>query len=231
MGLGNLISTGISKAVSFIGSAFSSITPSITNFATKLISPFNKILLAIEVVSVVINIVAGIAELLGLKPEKESAEELGAKAKEAPLKQDDFESTEAYIHYLRNEIELDKEKFEKMDEHEKLACSAVGASLYAKNIEERIGVKLSPEFLLIAGKLEMKALEVKAFIDSFKENGLKDMQLMGEYLSGKLDEKTDTKVESAIIKGFKSMNPEMSKNDIQNKIADMTKETLRPEEK
>jgi hypothetical protein len=226
-GLGSFISS----ACSLVASAFSSVGSGISSFATRLIMPLPpQIQLAITAIIVIAEIVCEIAEILGLKPDKETAEELGAKAKDADLKRDDFESTEAYIDYLRNEVAFDREKFEKMSAEEQLACLAVGTSLYATNIEEKFGIGLSPDFLLKAGKLEMKALEVKAYMDAFKENGLADMKYMSDFLTGKLDEKTDNKVESAIISGLKAINPQISEKDIQTKIGDMTKAALKPEE-
>ena len=230
MGIRSAIGSAISSVCSAIGSAFSTVGSGITSFATKLLTPFPQLELAIKAIYIVVEIVSGIAELLGLKPEKETAEELGAKAKDAELKQEDFASTEKYIEYLRNEVAFDKEKFDKMSPEEQLACRTIGTSLYAKNIEEKVGVSLSPEFLLKAGKLEMKASEVKSYMDAFKESGLKDMKAMSDYLTGRLDEKTDLHVESAIISGLKNINPNMSEKNIQSKLGEMTKAALRPEE-
>lgn len=224
------IGNGISGVCSTIGSTFSSIGSSIVGFATNLFSPFQTLSIAIAIIQVVSAIVSGIAEILGLKPEKETPEELGAKAKDAEMKLENFESTEKYIEYLRNEVKLDKEKFEKMSAEEKAACTAVGISLYVKNIEEKTGITLSPEFLIKAGQLEMNAKEVKAYMDSFKGTGLTNMKDMSDYLTGKLDEKTDLKVESAIAEGLKNINPNMSEKDIQLKLGNMRETALSSEE-
>lgn len=231
MGLWSSIGSGISAVCSAIGGAVSSLGSGITSFATKLVMPFPQIQLALTTILVVAEIVTGIAEILGLKPDKETAEELGAKANDAELSRDDFSSTEKYIEYLRNEVSFDREKFEKMSPEEQLVCRTVGTTLYAKNIEEKVGLSLSPEFLLKAGQLEMKAQEVKTYIDAFKAGGLNDMKYMSDFLTGKLDEKVDAKVESAIINGLKNMNPNMSEDNIQTKIGDMTKVALSSEER
>lgn len=233
MGLGNFFSSigsGISSVCSAIGSAFSSVGSVVAGGAIALFSPFKKLEIAITIIQIVGAIVSSIAEMLGLKPEKEAPEELGAKAQEAEMKLEDFESTEKYIEYLRNEVKLDKEKFENMSTTEKSMCTAVGISLYSKNIEEKTGITLSPEFLIKAGQLDMNAKEVKAYMDSFKENGFTNMKYMGDFLTGKLDEKTDLKVESAIAQSFKAINPNMSERDIQFKLGDMRAKALNTEE-
>ncbi len=230
MGFLGTIGSGISAVCSAIGNAVSTLGSGVTSFATKLLAPFPQIELAIYTIIIVAEIVSGIAEILGLKPDKETAEELGAKAQDAELKRDDFSSTEKYIEYLRNEVAFDREKFEKMSPEEQLACRTIGTTLYAKNIEEKFGIGLSPEFLLKAAQLEMKAQEVKGFMDAFKQSGVSDMKYMSDFLTGRLDEKTDIKIESAIINGLKNMNPNMSEDSIQSKIGEMTKAALRTEE-
>jgi hypothetical protein len=229
MGFWSSVSSCVSSVCSAIGSAFSSVGSVVAGGAAALFSPFKKLEMAINIIQVIGVIVSGIAEMLGLKPNEETPEELGAKAQEAEKKLENFESTEKYIEYLRNEVKLDKEKFENMSAVEKSMCTAVGVSLYSKNIEEKTGITLSPEFLIKAGQLHMNSKEVKAYMDSFKENGFTNMKYMGDFLTGRLDEKTDLKVESAIAQGFKTINPNISESDIQLKLGDMREKALNTE--
>ena len=226
-GIGAAIIGGLCAVISTVSSA---VGAAVAGAATALVVGLPKLgLPEIVLMKLIEVIVSGIAELLGLKKEQETPEEIGAKARMAERSIDEFESTEKYIEYLRNEVKLDMDNYEKMSPEEKLACSAIGVSLYAKNIEEKTGVALSPEFLLKAGEMRMQADEVKAYMDGFKGSSISDMKEMSDFLTGRLDEKNDLRVESAIASGLKILNPEMSEKDIQIRLGDMREKALNPE--
>ena len=74
---------------------------------------------------------------LGVIEDDEDIDELGAKAMEADKKPEDFEYVSDYIQYLKDEVQLDREKSEKADDKTKAARKAVGATIVAKGIEEK----------------------------------------------------------------------------------------------
>lgn len=156
-----------------------------------------------------------IGKALGLVDDDDDMAELGYKATQQGVKKSEqFESTEAYIEYLRNDVELDREHFDKISEQEKSLYAAAGVSIVASGIEEKTGVQLPAEFLNDIGKTNARADEIKACIESFAESGLESMGSMTEALSGTLDGKDVMKVTSAIADGIKSANPSMSADDV-----------------
>ena len=55
----------------------------------------------------VTELISSVAELLGLKDEDDSSEELGLKSEIADKGLEDFDSREEYISYLKDDVELD----------------------------------------------------------------------------------------------------------------------------
>lgn len=223
--IGGAICSGISRACSTIDSVVSTVGKAVSGFAKTIILPFPKIELAIKAIEVIATIVSALAEALGFKEENEEVDELGAKAVQCDKKPEDFDSTEKYIEYLRNEVKLDEEKFNNMSESEKLACNAVGVSILTKGVEEKAGVSISPEFLLEIAKLKNNNIidgkEILTYIDTFKSNGLTNMKDMSDYLKASLDEFKIEKVDSAVVDAIKKLNPNMSDDAIQEKVVDM----------
>lgn len=76
---------------------------------------------------------------------------------------DEFDSIEAYIAYLKNEIELDKEKFDALSTEERVAYSIIGMALEAGAIGEKLGVEISADVVEIVAQItEMGKLTVEA---------------------------------------------------------------------
>ena len=60
-----------------------------------------------ELIKEVTSLISSVAELLGLKDEDDSSEELGLKSEIADKRLEDFDSREEYISYLKDDVELD----------------------------------------------------------------------------------------------------------------------------
>ena len=96
-----------------------------------------------ELIKEVTSLISSVAELLGLKDEDDSSEEIGMKSEKADRKPEDFDSREEYINYLRDDVELDKYDREKLsNENLKEKYSAKGLDIEMGAINEKIGVKL-----------------------------------------------------------------------------------------
>lgn len=209
----------------FISSAISVVGPVISTVADVLL---NKLPTAIEVAKVVIGtistVLTKVCELLDITPVDQRADELGAKAmQEGTRAKMEEESTQEYLDYLRNEVELDRERYAKMDETEKINCEALGTSMLAKAIEEKTGVELPPEFLLTIAKARLQYEQVDKMIRAFADNGIKSMGEFTRYISNDMSESEAGRT-GEVVKGvIKEMSPGLSATEIQKEIIEMKK--------
>lgn len=224
--VGSAISTGISTVCSTIGSALFSGGTGIAALAKSFIAPviglpIVEILVAVETIGKIISVVAG---LLGLTSEEETPEELGMKAEEAEKKPEDFDSTQEYIEYLRNEVKVDKQKLETLSQEEKVVYGAIGSAIYVKGMEEKYGMEMSGDFWATVAQMNMKGEEVKAYIESFKAAGIKDMKDMSDYIKCEplADGKNPKIISDAMLGALKELNPEMSDEALEDKLLDMS---------
>lgn len=217
MGFFSGLCSFVSSCCSVVASAVSSIGKALVGGATKLLEITGK---SFDLVCEVIKKI-GIA--LGVIEEDEDIEELGAKAMEADKKPEDFEYVSDYIQYLRDEVQLDREKFEKADEKTKAARKAVGATIVVKRIEEKKDTNIPIEFLVEAARHKMKSEEIYKVIDMFKEEKMENN--FGDYLKGNLDYKSETKTGNMLVKMYKELEPNLSIEEIEEKIMNMENKT------
>lgn len=206
MGLFDVFCSLVDSAVSVVTSAVSSVLSgaavSLLKLAGPLLGPMG---LAIQAVGA----------LLGILKPNENIEELGAKAMEADKKPEDFDSNAEYIDYLRNEVTLDQEKFKKATEVEKAARTAVGASIVVKGIEENKGYKIPTIFWVKVAEQALKAKEIDALIDTFKEDKLDSFVA---YSEGKLGYKDEVKTGDKLVDMYSELEPNLSKEEIEAKV-------------
>ena len=213
--LGSSICSGLAIASSKLGGVIGCALGGFSKMIAMIPDP-ETIELTIKIISAVVK---GIGEALGLINNKEEVEELGAKALQAEEKPEDFDSIEEYIEYLKNEVELDQEKFNNISKEEKLTCSAIGSTILAKGISEKKGIDVSIEFLADIGKLNLKAKEVEAYIDNFKSNSL-DLNL-GDYLKGNLTASENLNIRPIVLDTIKELNPTFSDKESKEKLGEM----------
>lgn len=201
------VGSAISSAVSSIGGALAS---SAGNFL-KVASPYlGEVMQVIQVVS----------QLLGILKPQDDIEEIGAKAMEADKKPEEFDSNAEYIDYLRNDIELDREKFENATDVEKMARKAVGASIVIKGIEENKGFDIPVTTWVAMAKLGLgdKAEEIDKILDTFKDGKLEDFV---DYTEGKLEAKKELEVGDTLVEMYQKLEPSMSIDEIEDKVMNM----------
>lgn len=130
-----------------------------------------------ELIKEVTSLISSVAELLGLKDEDDSSEEIGMKSEKADRKPEDFDSREEYISYLRDDVELDKYDREKLsNENLKEKYSAKGLDIEMGAINEKIGVKLGLEDYVMMAKAGInKVQDFMTIIDTFKEKGVEPL--------------------------------------------------------
>ena len=189
------ISSAISAVGSFISSAASTIGTAVSGFAKSAFGIIAKLpipgLELINVISIAAKIIHAVVEFLGIKSE-EDPEVLGAKAEQSEKSLEDFDNdVEAYIKYLKEEVELDKERFEKMTPEERMGCKAIGMALETKAVEEKIGgIEISPECLATLTKIQSAGINIDAkelvgIVQALKEQGITSMNDVVEFLDGK----------------------------------------------
>lgn len=192
----------------------------------------------ISAVFMIVDVVCKLSEALGIK-EKDTDEpdELAMKAEKDDKSPEDFESTEAYVKHLQEDIQLSKEEKEKLSHlspEERAAYRATGTYLYAKACSEKLGfdteglknpelVGLTVETLADLSKIQ-KVLSPSEFVacnQHLQSNGI-GMKEFSDYLHNRsVDLTTDEKVQSALVDAMKEITPNISEAAINQKLYGM----------
>ena len=142
----------------------------------------------------------------------------------ADKKPEDFDSTNDYIEYLRNDIKVDEERLKEMDEKERATYAAIGAGLYVKQVEEKYNVELPPEFWRSTAELrnEGKISEEMPsdLIEFMKEHGIESGATFSDYLSGKLGigSEDQQKMYDALKDTYRKEYPDATDSELNSKI-------------
>ncbi|MDQ7074294.1 MAG: hypothetical protein Q9O24_03895 [Gammaproteobacteria bacterium] len=221
MGFWSSVGDFCSSAIEVVSSVASSIGSSLAKATTTLLE------IAGPYIGPISNIIRIIGVFLDVLTPNDKPEELGAKAMQAEKKPEDFDSNNDYIDYLRNDIDLDTEKFNNATDGEKTAFTAVGSSITLKGIEEVKGfdIPLTTWLSLAHLKLDKESdvVEVNAILDTFKEDKLTDFS---GYIEGKLDTSKELEVGDALVNMYQELEPTLSKAEIEQKVIQMEKGTL-----
>ena len=210
----SFVGSCVSGACSVIGSAVSSIGSAVASVATTIAS------LGVELAGKVGEGIKAVAISLGILKPEENLEELGEKAMLSDKKPEDFDSINEYIDHLRQNVTVDKEKFEKLDDKELLARSAIGASITLKGINEKLDTAITPEFMAEVAKQELAADQIVGTIKAYKENDLKTGDY-GLYLNDELSIDESDKHSSALVSAYQKLEPELTTEQIEDKVMDL----------
>jgi len=214
MGLWDSICSVCSAACSVISSAVSSIGSAVAKVATEVVN------LGVELAGKVGEAIKDVGISLGILKPHENIEELGEKAMLSDKKPEDFNSINDYIDHLRNNVTIDKEKFEKLDDKELLARSAIGASITLKSINEKLETAVTPEFMAEVAKQELTADQIVGTIKTYKENNLKTDDY-GLYLNDELSIDESDKHSDALVTAYQKLEPELTIEQIEGKVMDL----------
>lgn len=207
---------------SFLSSAVSIISSAVGNLGSALVSTAGSFLSVVAPhLGAISQIIGLISNFLGVKKENESVEEIGAKAMISDRKPEDFDSHTDYINHLRNDIKLDKEKFERAGEVEKIARTAVGATVLVRGIEEKKGFEIPTEAWIAMAKLglESKTEETNKILDTFKDGNLGDF---AKFVDGKLGAKDEGEIGNKLVEMYQKLEPNSSIEDIEKKVMNMS---------
>ena len=164
------------------------------------------------------KIVTAVATILGVLMKDENVEEIGAKAMMSDKKAEDFESYNDYIEYLRNDVTLDKEKFDNATEAEKLARAAIGSTLAIKAINEKLDQDIPFEAWVALAKAGIEGKEAISIFKDFKGS----ISEFVDFVNGELTPKKEIEVGDKLAENLKAQNPHMSEQDIDKRIIEMS---------
>lgn len=141
-----------------------------------------------KMVDTAADIMGDVLHVLGIN--SDPADVMGAKIVQADKKSDEFDTIQAYIEYLKNEVELDKEKFDALSTEEKVAYGIVGMAVEANAIGEKLGVEISADVVEMAakiagiGKIAVEAKEVISVISNLKDEGISNLNDLCDCIKG-----------------------------------------------
>ena len=164
--IGGFISGAIGAVGSFLGGAIGIAATAIAG------------LVGSPVFGAVVGLISLVSTIIGLTKKDEKQEELGAKAMLSDKKPQDFDSHQAYIDHLRNDIELTPEIKDKLKNDKVFNdnCTVLGASVEWNGLNEKMGinmdiaslvklveagVKTPEQFQTIANNFKSKEVEPK----------------------------------------------------------------------
>ncbi len=219
------VGTIISVTMSVIESVAPKLQQSMKDFAERMINLSEKYPNLAEFAQMIdkaADIMGDVLYALGINADP--ADELGAKVEQADKGLNEFDSIESYINYLKDEIELDKEKFNSLSEEERVAYSITGMAVEAGAINEKIGSIIPADVVeLVAkvagiGRIDVKANDIVSVTSILKDEGVANLGdvcdcLMGEGDSDRL------KTGEALIKAFNVIHPNEG-NNILNEVID-----------
>ncbi len=219
MGLFSAIGSFISGAVSVIGSAIGTVGGALGNVATVATKMLG---LALPHIRLVVEAISLVGKLLGVLKEKDNPEELGAKAMSTDKKPEDFDTFNDYIDFLRNDVEIDKEKLKNSDKGTKLANTVVGASITARGIEEKLKSNIPLSFWKDVALQELKSQEIVKTIEKYRENNV-SLDKYSDFVDGKLDFKERLENKNILVETYKELEPQLSSEEIETKVFQMEK--------
>lgn len=118
------------------------------------------------------------------------ADVLGAKIENAGKEVGDFESTADYISYLKNDVDLDQEKFSSISAEKKIIYTVVGIAVETGAIGEKLGVNISADTLKMIlkvvdiGKIAFEAADIIPMILQIKKEGISELGDICDFISG-----------------------------------------------
>lgn len=224
-----IIDTVVSVAKTILEIVSPKLQESMKGFAERMITLSEKypsIAEFAQMIDKAADIMGDVLYALGISTDP--ADVMGAKIAQADKGIEDFDSIEAYIIYLKNEIELDKEKFDALSTEERVAYSITGMAVEAGAIGEKLGAEIPAEAVeLVAkvaeiGKIVVEAKEIVLLISKLKDEGIVNINDVCDCFKG-TGESDRLKTGEALLKVLDIIRPNEGK-DIINELIDEVRE-------
>lgn len=248
-GIGSAISSACSAVGSFVSGCVSAVSSAVGSVCKGAAEVCSTVMKGVEKVSdslgaigqiaftlcnpalgAIMAVVSTVSKIIGVLTENDKPEELGEAIGKAEKKPEDFGSTGEYIDYLRDEIETGNIVLDENPSPEnRIAYSAQGTALAMKAIDEKFGINTDVEFWGTMGKQfwqgKLDGDDITNIITKVSENNA-DMRDVANYINGNDMEGDFSKKEIAgfIESGLNASKPELSKEDISDKMNELLKE-------
>jgi hypothetical protein len=95
--------------------------------------------------------------------------------------------------YLHDEVSLNEEEVSPLSQEERITYQTAGIAVQSAALGERLGVEISPDFMLILSKMKnisdivISTTQIISLISSLKENGLSNMDDVCDYFKASGD--------------------------------------------
>ncbi len=216
--VGSVIGGAASAIGSICGSIGGAIMGGIGKLGTGLLDFGEKLKPVLEIINM-------ISEIFGIKPAGEDPAELGLKAHKSDEKPEDYDSIEAYIDHLRNDIQLDKEEINNLSDIDKVAYTTMGSALYVKNMEEKYNMAMSPRFWGTAYETvnsgNMSVGQLKDTMEAMKEKGVENAESFSNYMDGKASMEEQMVVFGSLKEALHKEFPDLSDADLNVKATNI----------
>ncbi|WP_238131453.1 hypothetical protein [Vibrio cincinnatiensis] len=209
--VGSALSSVVRGACSVVSSAVSILGSAVTKVATTIAE------MGLTLAARVGEAIKGVGISLGIIKPDDNLEELGEKAMMSEKTPKDFDSINAYIAHLRNDVTIDREKFSRLDEKELLARSAIGSAITLQGINEKLDTVVCPKFMAMVATQHLETEEIIATIKAYKEKNLNTSEY-SLYLNDELSIEQSQKHSRALVDAYQRLEPELSIEQIEDKV-------------
>lgn len=180
--------------------------------------------IGMKAINVVSSLIEAAARFCGVE-NNDTACELALKAKCAEHKPGDFSTWQEYISYLNTYVELPENAVEELSDIQKAAYQVAGSALLIGAVNDKLLLIDSPitfDDFAVAAKAAMTAEECITAIKGLVNDGMTP-DSFGRYLRNDSDMSYEhkMKVQESMINSMKAINPDVSDDDIIDRISDM----------
>ncbi len=226
MGLFGMIGSAIGAVGSFISGAVSTVGSVCSSIGGTFMSGVKSVatglldLIAVDKNPGVFDMIQMVAGALGIDGGR--PEELGMKMQQCEEKPKDFESIEAYIEHVNQNIELSREKWANISNAERLAYGVIGSATMVKAMEQKIGVEMPVEFLKVAGETvndkKLSGEGMKNTLYAMKERGLDNARSYSNYMEGNASPEEHMIVYDSLKEALHKEFPDLSDAELNKKV-------------
>lgn len=179
LGLGSVILGGLSAIGGMLTTAFSAMGGAVLSTGGILLDAINR---GLPMVEKIFDIALAVGKGVGLfSPEQSECDmyELGMRAERAVdegVHSEQFDSNQAYIDHLREEIELGKEDLDKLDKlsgEDKLKYACIGSAVTIAGIKEKFEIDIPETFWLASTDVGIGPEQIKPMLDVFEQEQVK----------------------------------------------------------
>lgn len=188
----------------------------------------NPLELGIKAVNLVTSFIAEAAKALGIE-NTDNAVELGLKAQYAEKMPGDFHSWQDYISYLNKNVELPEGEVEKLSDIQVAGYQLAGSALILGALNEKFDLVdgFTFDMFVVASKISVTVGEFVSIVKGIIDGDL-DLDAFVKYFRNDADMNIDDKkkAQEVIVDAVKDNNPDMTFDEVYDRIYEMRKALL-----